>query len=111
MGYITDLTVEQQENQRKLREKVPEGMKGFTEFVSGTGQPGALDGKTKELIALALSVKSQSTWCIAIHAKKCLALGATPQEMIESAMVAALMGGGPALMYVKLVHDAIDEFA
>jgi hypothetical protein len=30
--------------------------------------------------------------------------------MIESAMVAALMGGGPALMYVKLVQDAIKEF-
>lgn len=110
MGYITDLTVDQHDNLGKLREKVPDAMKGFTEFLNGVGQPGALDEKTKELIALALSVKSQSTWCIAIHAKKCLGLGATPGEMIESAMVAALMGGGPSLMYVKLVQDAIDEF-
>ena len=110
MGYITDLTVEQQENLGALREKVPAAMEGFSAFMGGVEKPGALDNKTKELIALALAVKAQCTWCIAIHAKKCLALGATPEEMIESAMVAALMGGGPALMYVKLVQDAIKEF-
>ena len=110
MGYITDLTVEQQENLGKLSEQVPEAMDGFRAFMNGVGKPGALDGKTKELIALALSVKSQCTWCIAIHGKKCLDLGATPEEMIDAAMVAALMGGGPALMYVKLVQDTIKEF-
>lgn len=111
MGYITDLTVEQHENLSKLREQVPEAMEGFNAFMNGVEKVGALDGKTKELIALALSVKAQCTWCIAIHGKKCLALGATREEMIEAAMVAAFMGGGPALMYVKIVQDTIEEFA
>jgi len=106
----TDLTVEQHESLGALREQVPAAMEGFTAFMGGVVKPGALDNKMKELIALALSVKSQSTWCIAIHAKKCLDLGATPEEMIESAMVAAVMGGGPSLMYVKVVQDAIKEF-
>jgi AhpD family alkylhydroperoxidase len=110
MGFITDLTLEQKESMGKLREQVPEAMEGFSTFVSGVGKPGALDAKTKELIALALSVKSQSSWCIAIHGKKCIDLGATREEMIEAAMVAALMGGGPSVMYIKLVHDTIDEF-
>ncbi|MBN1195422.1 MAG: carboxymuconolactone decarboxylase family protein [Methanomicrobiaceae archaeon] len=111
LGYITDLTVEQHENLGTLREQVPAAMEGFTVLMQGVEKTGALDQKMKELIALALSVKSQSTWCIAIHAKKCLALGATREEMIEASMVAVLMGGGPALMYVKLVQDAIKEFS
>lgn len=111
MGFITDLTVEQQENLGALGKQVPNAMQGFSSFMEGVEKPGALDNKTKELIALALAVKAQCNWCIAIHGKKCLNLGVTPDEMIEAAMVAALMGGGPALMYVKLVQDTIKEFA
>lgn len=111
MGKITDYTVEQKESLGKLREQVPDAMEGFNAFMGGVGKPGALDGKTKELIALALSVKSQCSWCIAIHGRKCIDLGATREEMVEAAMVAALMGGGPALMYVKLVLETIEEFS
>ena len=110
MGEITNLTLEQKESLDKLRKQVPDAMEGFGAFMGGAGKPGALDGKTKELIALALSVKAQCTWCIAIHGKKCIDLGATKEEMVEAAMVAALMGGGPALMYVKIVQDTIEEF-
>lgn len=111
MTTITDYTKEQQESLGKLGQQVPDAMGGFNAFMNGVEKDGALDGKTKELIALALAVKGQCAWCIAIHGKKCLSLGATPEEMIEAAMVAALMGGGPALMYVKLVQDTIKEFS
>ena len=35
-------------------------------------------------------------------------LGASKEEIIESAHVAVVLGGGPSLMYMKDVYDAID---
>ncbi|MGM5484245.1 MAG: carboxymuconolactone decarboxylase family protein [Nanobdellota archaeon] len=111
MGEIKDYLNDQGENMKKLKEATPESMKGFHEFMTAVEKDGALDGKTKELIAVALSVKAQCHWCISIHVKNCLDKGATKEEILESSWVAALMGGGPSLMYVKLVQDAIDELS
>ena len=111
MGEMNNLFEEQMQSMGKIGETLPETMKGFKEFMGAVEKDGALDAKTKALISLSLAVKSQCHWCIAIHAKKSLGLGATKEQVLESAMMAVLMGGGPSLMYVKLVQDAIDEFS
>ena len=111
MGEMENLFNEQMGSMGQIGEKLPETMQGFKQFMGAVEKDGALDAKTKELISLSLAVKSQCHWCIAIHVKKCLGLGATKEQVLESAMMAVLMGGGPALMYVKLVQDALDEFA
>ncbi len=111
MGKMTELFDEQMQSMGQIGEKLPETMKGFKDFMGAVEKEGTLDAKTKELISLSLAVKSQCSWCIAIHVKKCLGFGATKEQILESAMMAVLMGGGPALMYVKLVQDALEEFA
>lgn len=55
MGKITDYTLEQQESLGKLRKRVPAAMEGFNAFMNGVEETGALERKTKELIALALA--------------------------------------------------------
>lgn len=60
---------------------------------------GALDKKTKELIALAIGAAKQCDGCIGFHTKALKRLGATDQEVAETLGVAVYMSGGPGLMY------------
>ena len=94
----------------KLSREYPDIMSAFSSFMGEVEEKGALDTKTKEIIAVALSVATRCKWCIAFHVKKALDQGATEQEIIESCFMAALMAGGPALMYTQLAVKAIEEF-
>lgn len=72
---------------------------------------GALSTKTKELIAISIAVSIRCEWCINAHVRSALDNGATKEEVVEAAWVAVLMGGGPALMYVQYVQNALDSFS
>jgi len=95
---------------RILGKEYPEIMKAFGSFVGEVEKEGALSTKVKELISIALSVVKECKWCIAFHTKKALEVGASREEILEACFVAALMGGGPALMYTQLVMKAIEEY-
>ena len=95
----------------QLRSSTPEAMKAFNELGRAATAPGALDAKTKELIALALSVAVRCDPCIGFHTKALAKLGATRQELDETLAVATYMGGGPSLMYAASAVAAFDEFA
>ena len=95
---------------KMLSQKYPAQMKAFGSFMEATEKEGAIDHKTKELISIALSVACHCKWCIAYHVKNALDAGATEDEIMETCFVAALMGGGPSLMYTQLVVKAIEDF-
>jgi len=95
----------------ELSKQVPDEMKCFLGFMGSVLQPGKLDLKTKELIALGMGLTSRCKYCIGIHTQKALAAGATPEELWEVATVAVMMGGGPAMTYVAELQKALDEFA
>jgi len=95
---------------QEIRKDYPKFVDAFMGFFKATEGPGVLDSKTKELISIALSVKAQCPYCIAFHVKNAIKEGATREEIIESAMVATLMGGGPCVAYMKYVFDACNEF-
>ena len=88
----------------------PEVMKAFAALSDAASAPGALDGKTKELIALAIAVINRCDECIAVHLQDALEAGATKQQIIEALGVAILMGGGPAVMYSSHALAALKEF-
>ncbi|GAB6148697.1 carboxymuconolactone decarboxylase family protein [Stetteria hydrogenophila] len=90
--------------------QAPEQAGAFHQLFEAVHKPGALDTKTKELIAVALAVAAHCEWCIAFHVKQALDAGAKPEELMEAAWVAVLMGGGPSLAYTQLVEKAIEEF-
>lgn len=94
-----------------LRTSTPEVMKAFNELGRAATAPGVLDAKTKELIALALSVAARCDPCIGFHARTLVKLGATRQELDETLGVATYMGGGPSLMYAASAVRAFDEFS
>ena len=57
---------------------------------------GALDGKTKQLIAVAVAHVTQCPYCIQGHTKAALRKGADEQELMEAIWVAAEMRAGGA---------------
>jgi AhpD family alkylhydroperoxidase len=95
----------------KLRSDIPDTMKGFRALGHAALQDGALDKKTKELIALALGVAGHCDACIGFHVEALVKLGATRAEFEEALGVAVYMGGGPSLMYAADALVAWEEFA
>ena len=94
-----------------LRTSTPAVMKSFSDLGRAATTAGVLDAKTKELIALALSVAARCDPCIGFHAQALVKLGATRQEVDEMLGVTTYMGGGPSLMYAASAVAAFDEFA
>jgi AhpD family alkylhydroperoxidase len=95
----------------QVRGGAPEAMKGFSALARGASAPGALDAKTKELMALALGIAARCDGCLAFHAKATVELGASRAEVMETVAMAVYMGGGPSLMYGALALEAYDQFA
>lgn len=94
-----------------LRSSTPDVMKSFNELGRAATASGVLDRKTKELIALALSVAARCDPCIGFHMQTLVKLGVTRQEIDETLGVTTYMGGGPSLMYAASAIDAFDEFS
>lgn len=94
-----------------LRTGTPEVMKSFSELGRAATSDGTLTAKTKELIALALSVASRCDPCIGFHMQTLVKLGVTRQEIDETLAVTTYMGGGPSLMYAANAIAAFDEFS
>ena len=94
-----------------LRSSTPDVMKAFNDLGRAATADGALDKKTKELIALALGVAVRCDPCIGFHTQALVKLGATRQEVDEALGVAVYMGGGPSLMYAASAVAAFDEFS
>ena len=83
----------------KLRADMPEASRSFSALAQSATKDGALDKKTKELIAMALSLASRRDSCIGFHAETPVKLGTTPAEFEDMLGMCIYMGGGPSLMY------------
>lgn len=111
MGTNRDLLKEIHEHTRGLRQHIGEVYAGFTQMHRAAYADGALSGKTKELMALAIAVHDHCDGCIASHARAAARKGATPEEVAEAIGVAIQMGGGPATIYAPRAWAAYEEFA
>lgn len=86
-------------------------MKNFSAMAAAATDSGALDTKTKELLAIAISVAIRCDGCIAFHTKAALQNGATRDEIMETIGLAIYMGAGPSLIYAAQAVEAFDQFA
>lgn len=94
----------------KLKEDYPSEINSFIRFMNKAETGKALSMREKELINVGLAVAAQCEWCIAIHVKHAAEAGASRDELIEAGFMAVIMHGGPALMYIIPLLDAVDEF-
>ena len=95
---------------RNLRGGAPEVMKAFSGMAQAALTPKALDGKSKELIALAVAVAIRCDDCIGFHVKAALEQGASREDVLETLGMAVYMGAGPSVMYASPALDAFEQF-
>jgi|688.fasta_scaffold210438_1 AhpD family alkylhydroperoxidase len=95
---------------RELRLMVPEVYGAFSQLSQAAMAPGALDAKTKELLALVMGVTLRCDGCIATHARGAASVGATREEVAEALAVTFLMNGGPGTVYGPRAYDAFCEY-
>jgi AhpD family alkylhydroperoxidase len=96
---------------KPLRAGAAEPMKAFSALARAALEPKALDAKTKELVALAISVAVRCDACVAFHAEAAQRHGASRDEVLETMGMAIYMGAGPSVMYAAQALEAFDQFA
>ncbi|MCX6071304.1 MAG: carboxymuconolactone decarboxylase family protein [Chloroflexi bacterium] len=99
-----------EERLAQLGRELPGPMSGFARLHKKATEDGALSSKTKELMAVAISIAVHCEGCVAYHVHAAMAAGATRPELLETIGVAILMGGGPASVYAAHTLDAMDQF-
>jgi AhpD family alkylhydroperoxidase len=104
-----DITAGVSASLAQLKGAQPDTMRAFSTLGQVTLRDGALDRKTKELIAMALSVAARCDPCLGYHAQALARAGCTRAEFEEMLGVCVYMGGGPSLMYAAHALDAFVE--
>jgi AhpD family alkylhydroperoxidase len=103
------------ENSRELdawrRELAPAQHDAFRAFSKAAFAAGALDEKTKQLIAVAVAHATQCPWCITGHTKGAARAGASAEEVMEAIWVASEMRAGAAYAHSTWALRTIEEMA
>jgi AhpD family alkylhydroperoxidase len=105
-----EITTDVSRTLAKLRADIPDTTNGFSALARAATKDGALDKKTKELIAMALSVGARCDPCVGFHAEALVKLGCSRAEFEEMLGMCVYMGGGPSLMYAAHALQAFEEF-
>ena len=95
----------------QLGVEIPDVMHGFGALHESSLKDGALNSKTKELIALGIAITVRCDGCISFHVHDAMQAGASTEEIAETVSVAILMGGGPSVVYGIEAMQAVSQFA
>jgi len=88
----------------------PKMVAGFQALSAGQNGNGALDPKTKELIALAVAVTTRCDSCIAAHAQAARKAGVTEAELADAMGTAIALNAGAAYSYAMRTLEAYQQF-
>ncbi|NYT76924.1 carboxymuconolactone decarboxylase family protein [Alcaligenaceae bacterium] len=88
----------------------PGMMKAFQGLNAAQGSNGALDAKTRELIALAVAVTTRCDSCIAAHVAAARKAGVTAAELSDALGTAIALNAGAAYIYSVRAMDAFSQF-
>ncbi len=90
----------------KLDQAGNDAWKKFQQFNQSAMADGAIPVKTKELIALAVSLTTQCSYCLEIHRKAAEEAGATQEEIAEVVMIAGALRAGAAITHGTQILSA-----
>src|SRR5690348_12160547 len=91
---------------QRRKELAPHTHEAFEAFSKAVFAEGALDEKTKQLIAVAVAHTTQCPYCIQGHTKLASRKGATDEQIMEAVWVAAEMRAGGAYAHSTLALNA-----
>src|SRR5574340_409727 len=95
------------ENSESRVQAAPAIMDAWRNFSKTVFKAGALDEKTKQLIAIAVAHVTQCPYCIHSHTEQALRKGANKEEIMEAVWIAAEMRAGAAYSHSALAMDEI----
>ncbi|MCG6903442.1 MAG: carboxymuconolactone decarboxylase family protein [Rhodobacter sp.] len=93
-----------------LSKEIPDTVKGFNQMSAAAKKSGALDEKTKEIMALGIAIATRCDSCIGFHVKSLIRLELTRAELCEALAMATYMGGGPSYAFSAKALKAYDTF-
>ncbi|MDJ0313572.1 carboxymuconolactone decarboxylase family protein [Arthrobacter sp. H35-D1] len=94
---------------QRRKELSPSATEAFENFSKAVFAEGALDERTKQLIAVAVAHVTQCPYCITGHSKMAKRKGASAEQIMEAIWVAAEMRAGGAYAHSTLALNAIGE--
>ncbi|MDN5842156.1 MAG: carboxymuconolactone decarboxylase family protein [Alcaligenaceae bacterium] len=94
---------------KKRADLAPEPLAAFKAFSRAVFAQGALDVKTKQLIAVAVAHVTQCPYCIKGHTEGASKAGASDAEIMEAIWVAAEMRAGGAYAHSALALQTLDH--
>ena len=106
-----DLTRAVSVQMRAMRASQPDLMTAFGQLAAAGTKDGALDRKTRELVALGIAIACRCDDCIGFHVQTLVKLGTTRAELEDVLGTAIYMGGGPSMMYATHALRAFEEFS
>ncbi len=77
----------------------------FASYMASVTSPGAINGKNKKLMALALSVATKCEPCIKINTDGARKAGATDAEIAEAVAIGIAFGGAPTAMFYNTLKN------
>ncbi|EAR16142.1 carboxymuconolactone decarboxylase family protein [Robiginitalea biformata] len=87
----------------------PETSDAWRTFSQTVFKPGALDVRTKQLIALAVGHATRCPYCIRAHTAQALKAGASAKEISEAIWIAAEMSAGAASAHAAIAFDEMER--
>ena len=107
----SDKLVETRSGLRNLNGAIPDTARAFGALGKSVKEGGALDFKTKEFIALGMSIAVRCEPCISLHTETLVKAGASREEFSYVLAMAIQMGGGPSMMYAAKALECFDELS
>ncbi len=94
----------------EMKAHLPHMVEAYHTFTGECFKAGVLDEKSKQLIALGISLFSNNEVCTLYHVQEARSKGASSQEILEATAVAAAVGGGYAMSQgVTRVQTALKQ--
>jgi AhpD family alkylhydroperoxidase len=88
----------------------PDLVKAYAALHHANSASKHLDGKTRELIALAVAATLRCDGCINVHSESALRHGATKDEVVDALGVAILVNAGATMVYSAHAIDALKTY-
>jgi len=93
----------------EMKKLAPAEFKGFVELDAIVGREGgAIPRKYRELIALGVACTTQCPYCLDVHTRGAKRAGATREEVVEVAFLAAALRAGAAATHGALALKMFD---
>lgn len=94
---------------KKKAELAPDNIEAWRNFSRTIFKAGALDEKTKQLIAVAVAHVTQCPYCIRSHTGQAMRKGATKEQIMEAIWVASEMRAGAAYAHATIALDEMEK--